>query len=332
MRREKQGRQAERDGAGVRLASLVSLVSFLLLSSPSLAFDSEEWLGRRELFAREAERLRAVYAQCAASVRVPAENVTIPVETFEDGSVRVVILAKKVQYFLDKGLIWGEGVTVRRLRPDGTVEARIEARNCVVDRASRSGWAEGPALVVHDRTAFRGKGVYFSASDGYVRVLEDSDVESSGLAASPLPAVRAKADGKSARITSRTADLDRQSGVAMFEGGVVVRYADEYTMCADRAFAFFAGTNELSRVVALGSVSVTNEARVGTCAMATYRRRRDEIEMFGNGTNALARLADRGNGANVLEGARIRFWLNAGQVEVSGTRISSEEKGAVRFL
>ena len=152
-----------------------------LFPLPSFAFNSEEWLGKRELFAREAERLRAAYTNCVANLQVPAEDVTIPVETFDDGSVKVMIFAKKAQYFLDKGLVWAEDVTVRRFKPDGTLEAKIEAKNCVVDRFSKSGWAEGLATVTHGKTIFKGKGVYFSSPEGYVKVVERTDVESKDL-------------------------------------------------------------------------------------------------------------------------------------------------------
>ena len=152
-----------------------------LIAGNAWAFNSEEWLGKRELFAREAERLRAAYTNCVARLETPAEDVTVPVETFDDGSVKVMIFAKKAQYFLDKGLVWAEDVTVRRFKPDGTLEAKIEAKNCVVDRFSKSGWAEGLATVTHGKTVFRGEGVYFSSPEGYVKVVERTDVESKDL-------------------------------------------------------------------------------------------------------------------------------------------------------
>ena len=169
--------------AGRRVLALLFLLSVpcSLIPVPSLAFNSEEWLGKRELFAREAERLRAAYTNCVANLQVPAEDVTVPVETFDDGSVKVMIFAKKAQYFLDKGLVWAEDVTVRRFKPDGTLEAKIEAKNCVVDRFSKSGWAEGLATVTHGKTVFKGEGVYFSSSEGYVKVVERTDVESKDL-------------------------------------------------------------------------------------------------------------------------------------------------------
>ena len=141
-----------------------------------------------------------------------------------------------------------------------------------------------------------------------------------------------KNEVESARITSRTADLDRQEGVVMFEGDVVERYSIDCIMCADRLYVFLAGTNELNRIVALGSVSITNDTRTGTCSMATFRRKRSEIEMFGDGTNVFARLVEKGQDSGALEGARIRFRLDTEQVEVEQPRISAEQKEGVGFL
>lgn len=143
---------------------------------------------------------------------------------------------------------------------------------------------------------------------------------------------RADAEVKSASIRSRTSDFDRKEGVVMFEGDVVVRYSDNYTMCSDRLYMFLSKSNELSRVVALGNVSITNETRTGTCAMATYRRRKSEIEMFGDGQTHLARLTEHGDDASEIEGERIRFWLDAEQVEVENSSIRMEKKGDVKAL
>jgi len=159
----------------------VAIHLILLTSSSVWAFDSTEWLGKRELFAREAERLRCVYSNCFARLEVPAEDVTVPIETFEDGSVKVMVSAKKAQYFLDTGLVWAEDVVVRRFKPDGSLDGRIDAKRCVVDRLSKSGWAEGAASVVHGKTTFRGNGVFFSSQDSYVKVFADADVESKDL-------------------------------------------------------------------------------------------------------------------------------------------------------
>lgn len=139
-------------------------------------------------------------------------------------------------------------------------------------------------------------------------------------------AFRAKASGpsrKSARIRSVSSDFDRKAGVILFDGNVVVEYESDYTLCADRVFAFLASSNRLSRIVAVGDVVISNGTRVGTCALATYRKAKGEIEMFGEkGTRA--HLVERGENASELAGDRIRFWLDSEQAEVENSALSAE--------
>lgn len=307
----------------------------LLAWGAAAAFDSAAWMERRVDLANEVGRLRDEYRRCAGKADSPAEDVSLPVETFPDGSVKTSVQAKKAQYFLDAGLVWAQDVVVREFRRDGSPDATLEAQSCVVDRMTRSGWADGAVKMVQGGTAFRGRGVYFSSPEEYVRVTADSELESVDLdcrdldGKSPLPsALSAKAPTNAApaavRIRSRTSDFDRRAGVALFDGSAVVEYGDEYTLCADRVFAFLTASNRLSRVVASGDVVVSNGLRVGTCAMATYRKAKGEIEMFGEKGGATARLVERGGRANDVEGDRIRFWLESEEVEVANSRITAE--------
>ena len=169
--------------AALRFAPWRRFAAFLALSLPlsSFSFDAEAWHGKRELFAREAERLQVAYSNCLARLETPAEDVTVPVETFDDGSVKVLVTAKRAQYFLDSGLVWAEGVVVRRFREDASCEARIEAERCVIDRVAKSGWAEGAATLVHGKTVFRGRGIYFSSPEAYVRVQSEAEIVSEDL-------------------------------------------------------------------------------------------------------------------------------------------------------
>lgn len=132
---------------------------------------------------------------------------------------------------------------------------------------------------------------------------------------------------KSARITSVRSDFDREEGVVMFEQDVCVEYAKDYVMHADRLFVFLGGSNELSRVVAIGGVTITNDTRVGSCAMAKFWKKTSEIEMFGDET-AAACLSD-GTGGNDVSGSHIRFWLDSEQVDVENAAIGvrNEKKG-----
>ena len=162
----------------MRLAAAM-LVAAAALSA--VAFDSETWLGKREMLSREAERLRAAYSNCMSRATAPAEDVTIPVETFPDGTVKASVSAKKAMFFADSGFIWAQGVVASRFADDGTEITRIEADSCVIDRDTRSGWMEGPAKMTQGRTVFRGRNVYFSSPEGYVSIKEGSDIVSQDL-------------------------------------------------------------------------------------------------------------------------------------------------------
>lgn len=142
-----------------------------------------------------------------------------------------------------------------------------------------------------------------------------------------------KKSGKTVTITGQTSDFDRQAGVAMFEGNVLVVYDSDYTLCADRVYAFSAGTNRLARVVAVGHVTITNDTRVCTAPLAIYRRNRSEIELFGDRSGAVARLVENGDVRSAVEGTHIRFWLDSERVEVEASRIEVEQqKGGVNAL
>ena len=284
----------------------------------------------------EAVRLREAYSNCLARVQGPAEDVTIPVDTHPDGSVKFVVSAKRAQFFLDSGLVWAENVVAKKFDTSGVLDTRIDARACVIDRYTRSGWAAGPARVCQGKTTLCGSDVYFSSQESYVRMFSGTDfatedVDAGRAVSGGRLAKPSGQGGSSARIRSRSGDYDREAGVMFFEGDVFAEYGGEYTMAADSIYAFVSASNELSRVVALGGVTITNETRVGSCAMAAYRRRRREIEMFGGG-GARARLVERGAKGGEVEGDRIRFWMDAEQVEIENSDITTGPLGGKGIL
>lgn len=160
--------------------SLATLTVAMAVSG-AFAFDSGRWHQKRDAIMMEAERLRNAYRMCSENLETPAEDVVVPVETFPDGSVKLIVNARRAQYFLKEGLVWAEGVTVQKYKRDGGLDTVITARRCVVDRVSRSGWAEGRAQVRHDRTVLSGENVYFSSPEGYVKVFDKAKIDSSDL-------------------------------------------------------------------------------------------------------------------------------------------------------
>lgn len=126
--------------------------------------------------------------------------------------------------------------------------------------------------------------------------------------------------GEYVMIASDRCDFDRNEGVVFFEGDVKVDYNPGYTMGADSLYAFFEGTNRLERIVAIGNVSVTNDARFGTCDRAIFRRAASELEMYCKSDDELATLVDPGS--SCVKGRRIKFWVTNEQVEVVGSEIT----------
>jgi lipopolysaccharide export system protein LptA len=126
------------------------------------------------------------------------------------------------------------------------------------------------------------------------------------------------------RITSRSADFDRNEGVIMFEGSVKVDYPG-YVMHSDQLFVFLQNTNRLSRVVALGNVVITNEQRVGYCGRATYNRLENEVVMYPSKRGDMVKLADYGDKKSEVEGEKITFWLDIEHVEIVNSRITVQQ-------
>ena len=109
----------------------------------------------------------------------------------------------------------------------------------------------------------------------------------------------------------------------MFAGDVKVDYPG-YSMTSDELFVFLKETNRLSRVVALGNVTISNETRVGYCDRATYNKGRNEVVMYPADKEKTVRLVDNGEKKSEVEGEKITFWLDAEQVEIVNSRISVE--------
>lgn len=317
----------------IRLAS-VALVASLI---PALSvwgakgFDSAAWLEKREVFSREAERLRAAYSNCTMQVQEAAEGVMLPVETYPNGAVKTSLAAKRVQFFLDKGLVWAEGVCLKRFSADGKLDLQVDAAACLVDRSTKSGWAEGAVKMTYGATTVSGEGTYFSSPENYISIWQKTSLTSSEVSGKGLRGGSLKTQASSASIASVRGDFDRGSRVALFEQGVRVDY-DEVTLCSERLFAFFDVSNRLSRAVAIGSVVVTNGVRTGACAKAMFRRLQRDVCLYGDGQGQLARLSEGGEGGNVLAGESIRFWIDDEQVEVRQAQLdvkTTKSKGGV---
>ena len=124
-----------------------------------------------------------------------------------------------------------------------------------------------------------------------------------------------KAPPRDAVITADRTDYDRKEGVVLFDRNVYVDDA-QYQMHADRVYLFLEGTNELKRIVAIGNVAMTNEARRAYGAKATYSKKNGLVVLHsGDGITAEVRDESKEQ-PQIVRGKRIRFWVGAEQVEV----------------
>ena len=121
--------------------------------------------------------------------------------------------------------------------------------------------------------------------------------------------------GHPAKITSDSTIYNRKEGIASFVGHVHVD-DEQYQMHADRVYLFLEGTNELKRIVAIGNVAMTNEARRAYGAKATYSKKNGLVVLHsGDGITAEVRDESKEQ-PQIVRGKRIRFWVGSEQVEV----------------
>ncbi len=299
------------------------LFALLLLAWEAPALDVASWRTRRAAFSDEAVRLREDYSNVASRVSETAERVNVPIETHADGSVKLLVTAARAQFLLKEDLVWAADVVISQFDEAARETLRVEAERLLFSRANHHGWAEGRAKVTYGKSSFTGENVFFSTDDEYVLSLDESAFETREKMSSA--STNAFLRGESLAVSSRRCDMDRKSGIVLFEDAVRVDYRPDYTLVSDRVYAFFEGTNTLSRLVAEGGVSITNGLRRGTCARATFSRVADEVVMMGSPDGRLARLADET--ANEVAGRKITFFLKAEQVEVEDAELIVNKSG-----
>ena len=142
---------------------------------------------------------------------------------------------------------------------------------------------------------------------------------------------KTNAVARTAKVTSDSTYFDRKEGVAIFSGNVHVD-DEEYQMHANEAYLFMSSTNDLKRIVARGNVALTNGTKRAYGAKASYHRDTGLIVLYAP-EGGVAEVRDElPEGARVVRGRKIRFWVNAEQVEVEGAEITAPTENASAVL
>ena len=166
--------------AGKAHRFLVWAAGVLVAGAAVGAFSSERWLAER---ADDSDmlRLRAAFAECAKKVVAPAENVSMVLESYPDGKAKSRITAARAMIFSDSSYIWAEKIRLEQFDATGTNRtARLDAENCLVDRATKTGWVDGNADMLYGDATVKGRGIYFSLTREFIKIFSQSEIHTKG--------------------------------------------------------------------------------------------------------------------------------------------------------
>ena len=136
--------------------------------------DVERWFNRHS--AEEWRPLAEKWVSVKAAMVSPVENLVLPLDVYPNGKVKARLRANKAQIFLDDGLIFAEGVYVELLAEDGQVDGRLTAEGCLFDRKAKRGYCEGHVSVDKSGDRLKGRGMYFSIEEQFIKILSDCEI------------------------------------------------------------------------------------------------------------------------------------------------------------
>ncbi len=111
-------------------------------------------------------------------VEFPVKELRLPIERYENGLVKVLLYAREAKVPTPGGKLEGRGIVIEQFAPDGvTVEMRVEADDCIYDRAEEKGVCRGRVLVRTRGLLIRGVGLEWSRKDEMVSILSDAQIE-----------------------------------------------------------------------------------------------------------------------------------------------------------
>ncbi len=141
-----------------------------------------------------------------------------------------------------------------------------------------------------------------------------------------IPKNKLPKTGRPAKITSANTFFDRKEGVAMFDRNVHVD-DETFQMWADKAYVFMEGTNDVRRIVAIGNVALTNEARRAYGTKASYYKEGGMVVLYGDAERP-AEVRDESKVEDqTVKGSKIKFWIDSEQLQVIDADISAPVQG-----
>jgi hypothetical protein len=102
----------------------------------------------------------------------PVEDLTLPVEHYDNGRIRAVLHAHKA-FMANAGLIWAWKVTVNMFDLAGAPDGRVDADSCLYDRNARRGYCPAAVELVRTNATIDGIGMYWTMSTQHMQILSN---------------------------------------------------------------------------------------------------------------------------------------------------------------
>ena len=126
-------------------------------------------------------------------------------------------------------------------------------------------------------------------------------------------------------ISADKIDFDNKEGVILFDSNVLIDDA-QFIMRSDRLMVFLEGTNDVSQILAIGNVNITNELRYATCDKAVYTKKDAQIVMTAD-IGKEVNLVTQGDTAGTVKGASVVIWLDDERVQVLSREGENRQPG-----
>ena len=171
-----------------RHAGAVYVLCVALTIRPGLALDRavmapstgtvplREAADLRTMFTNEWADLAGVWERKPPADASPVENLTLPIEHYEDGRIRAVLHAGKAALGRE-GQVWAWQVLVETFDPHGLTDGRVEAETCLYDRNSRRGYCRDHVRLVRSDAMVNGTGLYWTMAEQRMQILSKPVVE-----------------------------------------------------------------------------------------------------------------------------------------------------------
>lgn len=179
---------------GMKFSLTLSLVFFTVALAVSGASGDVPSVGNIATMARSGDRAgvssnaahraevqeklqKAWTEEAAAEGAIPLEEVTFPLVTFPDGSVRVQFKAATAILPQDeKAYVRGQGVLMEMFEEGGVFSGFFKTDNCIFDRATRTAYCDGIVRVQYKNIKITGTNMVCDLETRDIKILSGAQV------------------------------------------------------------------------------------------------------------------------------------------------------------